>query len=532
MAATVAWALALCLASPAWSKHHGEDLADFVREYRQGGAAAMKAATSPSVDREALIAAAEAHRERIRSHYGFEASLAGLLDETIFATDKAGKNSLERALLRGIARREVRISQMGISITAGHDIFHNESFSHVFGRHFGAVLRTAGVGLRLRNHAVGGFGTMPSHVCATAMVGDDNDVVAWDYMMMADRGSCAVEHLVRQLALAAPSIAEAPATLWWQGGVWLPTEAPKDYKPPKRPGANAKQSCGGGWVAKAYSGLGSHVGDFGATLQKLRHHGMAMLQKGTDPLYMDPRKGLPPAADMSEPPLPPGPQTTQARRRLAKHHPGQALHRLWGLVWAHAYLGVLVDALRDGEAAAHGTPSALPKRMGCVPHLCEDVAPICLTSMTPRAPAYALEDRLSTTSTASWTLRGEAKRDGVSAHFGYVDSKILLSGTKTDGEVVLKVDVKHGGRPLVACEAPCPWGRCPAGRLPLKPSTAWTIDGDAVAPPDKAPKEHAIFDVKDTCFVVKDALAAGEHAVGITVVKPDGYAGLTHLIHY
>ena len=52
------------------------------------------------------------------------------------------------------------------------------------------VLHTAGVDLRLRNHAVGGFGTMPSHVCATAMVGDDNDVVAWDYMMMADRGSC------------------------------------------------------------------------------------------------------------------------------------------------------------------------------------------------------------------------------------------------------------------------------------------------------------------------------------------------------
>ena len=36
------------------------------------------------------------------------------------------------------------MAQLGISTTAGHDIYHNESFPHVFGRHFGAVLRTAG----------------------------------------------------------------------------------------------------------------------------------------------------------------------------------------------------------------------------------------------------------------------------------------------------------------------------------------------------------------------------------------------------
>ena len=151
--------------------------------------------------------------------------------------------------------------------------------------------------------------------------------------------------------------------------------------------------------------------------------------------------------------------------------------------------------------------------------------------MKPRSDAYALE-ALAAGGLGSWALRGDAKRDGVNAHFGYLDNKILLAGTANDGEVVLTVPVVHAGRPLVACEAPCPWGRCPAGRLPLKANTKWTLDGAPVAVPDKAPKGLAIFDVKDTCFVVAPAAAAGDRKLGITVTTAGGYAGLSHLIHY
>ena len=53
-----------------------------------------------------------------------------------------------------------------------------------------------------------------------------------------------------------------------------------------------------------------------------------------------------------------------------------------------------------------------------------------------------------------------------------------------------------------------------------------------MAVPDKAPKGLAIFDVKDTCFVVVPAAAAGDRKLGITVTTAGGYAGLSHLIHY
>ena len=123
------------------------------------------------------------------------------------------------------------MAQLGISTTAGHDCFFNESFPMVFARHFGAVCRpaqsrleparspsryklfgarvgrgllslslsslclcvekhvrqvlaTQRVGLRMRNHAIGNDGAMPSHGCAPTIVGHDNDVVGWDYSMM------------------------------------------------------------------------------------------------------------------------------------------------------------------------------------------------------------------------------------------------------------------------------------------------------------------------------------------------------------
>ena len=315
-------ALALLLAA-AGAKNHGDELALFVRQY------AEKTLTKTAVDVHRLAAAADAHRKRIRDHYGFDDDVGKKIDE--FMTYGRGTKTLERKLLGGIKRGEVRIAQLGISTTAGHDVYHNESFPHVFARHFGAVLRTEGINLQFRNHAVGGFGSMPSHTCVITMAGADNDVVAWDYQMMADRGSCAVEHFVRHLQ----TDGSAPAVLFWQGGVFLPKD--DDHKKRVPAGSNAKQSCGGKWVVDSYSGVGAHSGDFGGLLVHLRRSGFEALKKGSEKLFHE-GKGDPPRPDMSEPALP--------RRRLARHHPAAGLHRLWGLCWAHAYLGVLSRALR------------------------------------------------------------------------------------------------------------------------------------------------------------------------------------------
>jgi len=161
--------------------------------------------------------------------------------------------------------------------------------------------------------------------------------------------------------------------------------------------------------------------------------------------------------------------------------------------------------------------------------------------MRPRV-GHALEDAVVDAS--GWGPREDARW---AAHpMGYVDRKVLFSSSATSGEATFAIDVKTSSRPLVACEAPCPWGRCPAGRLPLKGNVRWTLDGAAVALPAKPPAALKIYDVKDTCHVVIEALAAGRHVVGLTFAPPPGaakkaargrktgapYAGLTHLIFY
>lgn len=507
--------LALALLRAAAAKKHGDELAQFVRDY-------ASASATRAVDFHKLAAQADAHRTRIRDHYGFDETVGTRIDE--FMAYGRGTKVLERKMLEVIQRGELKIAQLGISTTAGHDVYHNESFPHVFARHFGAVLRTQGINLRFRNHAVGGFGSMPSHACVVTMAGSDNDIVSWDYQMMAARSSCAIEHFARHLQ----TDGSRPALMFWQGGVFLPKNDDGKVRHPA--GSTAKQACGNKWVVDAYASVGAHSGDFGGLLVHLRRSGLEVLKKGSEKLFHE-GKGDRPAPDMTEPALP--------RRRLARHHPAAGLHRLWGLCWAHAYLGVLSKALRKASLVEH-VVAPLPKRMGCEALLC-DKSPTCLTSMRPRIE-HALEEAL--VDAAGWTPREDARWK---AHpMGYIDRKVLFASSATSGEATFAIDVKAGGRPLVACEAPCPWGRCPAGRLPLKHNVRWTVDGVEVIVPSTTPAKLKLYDVKDTCHVVVASMAAGRRVVGITFAPPPGavekaadgrktgaaYAGLTHLIFY
>lgn len=63
--------------------HHGEELASFVRAYASGAPRA-DAAKAAGVDADALRAAADAHRKRIRAHYGLGDDFAQTIDAMVF----------------------------------------------------------------------------------------------------------------------------------------------------------------------------------------------------------------------------------------------------------------------------------------------------------------------------------------------------------------------------------------------------------------------------------------------------------------
>jgi hypothetical protein len=508
-----------------------------------------------------LRAAAEKHRAVIRAHLGYaerDREAAKWLDAILgFPTPTSRKVAGAKLVDAVLRKKKFTVGVMGISTTAGHDNYYNQSYSKVFERHFGTVLAAAGVALEVRNHAVGGFGVMPSHLCVHTMVGKDLDLLTWDFQMMAPRGDCIVENFAR----AALNMPTHPALMFWQGGVWLPKKGsfdPSNVKPVK---SNTKQACGGKWMVDWYGDMGAHYGDLASVLQYLRYKGnYAPLAEGTDPMFMDPLKGKMPPPGFDEPPYDAweaahdvngngNGDRDQRRRRLARHHPGPALHRLWGLAWAHAYLGLLMEGLEGGggdkATAAAAAVVALAKQKqpaaikvkGCKPEYCKDVVPVCATTLLPRVEGAApfLEDLV--VGQRTWRLVDGDGRTGVNNKFGYVDGKMALNGDAKTGPLRLRFEATQHNLPLAVCQVPCPWGRCKGGRVVLEGHASFALDGDELPAAQfataSAPGPFRALVAKDLCFVVAKQVPKGEHTLTITPTAPPANSIIvSHLIYF
>ncbi len=108
-------------------------------------------------------------------------------------------------LLQPKAPPSVVIGVMGTSVTAGHDNWFNESWPVVLGdllrRPFSAAF---GVGVEVRNHAIGGNRYEPSAHCIEATVGPDVDIFGFEFNMIFHGPAAAFELFIRN-TLSLPS---------------------------------------------------------------------------------------------------------------------------------------------------------------------------------------------------------------------------------------------------------------------------------------------------------------------------------------
>ena len=298
--------------------------------------------------------------------------------------------------------------------------------------------------------------------------------------------------------------------------------------------SNSKQSCKG-WIVSNYASIGAHYGDFAAVLHYLRYKGhMPELEKGTDPLFLDPTKGNKPAPDFDEPP----PYQEPGRRRLARHHGGPLLNRMWGLAWAHAYLGVLAEAMREVvQQDARLVKRKEPPVRGCQKSLCETQMPVCSTTVEPRVitdPQMALESLA--VPGHRWSIAELENRQGLIDKFGYVDRKIQLSADSAKGPITFKFTTKTKDMPIVMCEVPCAWGRCKGGRVPLLGNSKFQLDGRDLGNSDlMASGNGKLKDLlaKDTCMVLSSSVPAGEHHLIVeSTAGPGKPIAISHLIYY
>jgi hypothetical protein len=106
------------------------------------------------------------------------------------------------------AARMVEASQMGrpfvmafsgYSVTVGRGNFFNQSFPFEVERILAQpVQEILGIPLVVRNAAIGGIPSFPYSFCLEHFVGEDPDVLSWDYSMNEGRGASVLEAFVRQ----------------------------------------------------------------------------------------------------------------------------------------------------------------------------------------------------------------------------------------------------------------------------------------------------------------------------------------------
>jgi hypothetical protein len=87
----------------------------------------------------------------------------------------------------------------GYSVTVGRGNFFSQSFPFVLERVLKTPLKQIlGVELIVRNGAIGGIPSFPYGWCLSHFLGEDADVVSWDYGMNEGRGAAVLESYIRQ----------------------------------------------------------------------------------------------------------------------------------------------------------------------------------------------------------------------------------------------------------------------------------------------------------------------------------------------
>eukprot|EP00614_Pseudopedinella_elastica_P005585 CAMPEP_0172608358 /NCGR_PEP_ID=MMETSP1068-20121228/28443_1 /TAXON_ID=35684 /ORGANISM="Pseudopedinella elastica, Strain CCMP716" /LENGTH=502 /DNA_ID=CAMNT_0013411607 /DNA_START=92 /DNA_END=1600 /DNA_ORIENTATION=- len=116
-------------------------------------------------------------------------SLYGV-SETVLTQDikwyaKEGDAKLVSQFLRAIVLEDkFVVSVGGMSDTAGHGNMASEAYPMVLAEALKPVFARAGVRLVVRNMGMGGVPSFPNSVCLGDFLGDDTDLVVWDYRMV------------------------------------------------------------------------------------------------------------------------------------------------------------------------------------------------------------------------------------------------------------------------------------------------------------------------------------------------------------
>jgi hypothetical protein len=138
----------------------------------------------------------EALKAAFSDRYG---STAGAMLSKGIHTYGSIQTTAERMLRAAARQRPFVMGFGGYSVTVGRGNFFNQSYPFVMQRVLGETFQQLlGVPLEVRNGAIGGIPSFPYAFCLGHFLGDDADVISWDYSMNEGNGATVLESYIRQ----------------------------------------------------------------------------------------------------------------------------------------------------------------------------------------------------------------------------------------------------------------------------------------------------------------------------------------------
>jgi hypothetical protein len=138
-------------------------------------------------------------RHEFQERYGKYADTVLQKGVRTFGSTRRTAQRLARAAAH---RRPFVMSFAGYSVTVGRGNYFSQSFPFVVERILQQPMQSLfNVSLTVRNAAIGGIPSFPYGFCLAHFLGEDADVVSWDYGMNEGRGSAILESYLRHSLL-------------------------------------------------------------------------------------------------------------------------------------------------------------------------------------------------------------------------------------------------------------------------------------------------------------------------------------------
>ena len=110
----------------------------------------------------------------------------------------------------------------GYSVTVGRGNYHSQSWPNIAGARLGSLFKAMGNSLETNNHGHGGAPSLPYGWCLATILGDDADLVSWEFTLNEQKTRANSEVYLRE-ALSLPS---KPAVLF-SDNRWTPRLNPR-----------------------------------------------------------------------------------------------------------------------------------------------------------------------------------------------------------------------------------------------------------------------------------------------------------------